>query len=116
MFKKEDTSYELDISRHRPICGLFPAECQSFRETFQRFRLYYLRNIFTTFAVGLSGQELNSKTARKFFIFAVDFWVLSCQDKGMKNTAEHVIMKKIFIYRQACINKVFVHSGSIGII
>ena len=61
MLKKEDTSYELDISRHRPICGLFPAECQSLRQTFQRFRLYYLRNIFTAFAVGLSGQELNSK-------------------------------------------------------
>ena len=90
MLKKEDTLYELDISRHRPICGLFPAECQSF----QRFRLYYLQNIFTAFAVGLSGQELNSKTARMFFIIAVDFWVLSCQDKETKNTAEHIIMKK----------------------
>ena len=34
--KTEDTLYKLDISRHRPICGLLPAECQSLRQTFQR--------------------------------------------------------------------------------
>ena len=34
--KTEDTLYKLDISRHRPICGLLPAECQSLQQTFQR--------------------------------------------------------------------------------
>ena len=34
--KTEDTLYKLDISRHRPICGFLPAECQSLRQTFQR--------------------------------------------------------------------------------
>ena len=34
--KTEDTLYKLDIFRHRPICGLFPLECQSLRKTFQR--------------------------------------------------------------------------------
>ena len=29
--KTEDTLHKLDISRHSPICGLFPAECQSLR-------------------------------------------------------------------------------------
>ena len=53
--KMEDTLYKLDISRHKPICGLFPAECQFLRQTFRLFRLYHLRNIFTAFAVGLSG-------------------------------------------------------------
>ena len=32
-----------DISPQRPICGLSPAECQSLRQNFQRFRLYCLR-------------------------------------------------------------------------
>ena len=36
--------------------------------------------------------------------------------KETKNTAEHVIMKKIFIYARACVNKEFVHGGSIGLI
>ena len=71
----------------------------------ESFRLYYLRNIFTAFAVGLSGQKLNSKNARKIFIIAVDFWVLSTYDKETKNTDEHIIMKKIFIYARACVNK-----------
>ena len=63
-----------------------------------------MRNIFTAFAVGLSGQRLNSKNARKIFIIAVDFWVLSTYDKETKNTDEH-IMKKIFIYARACVSK-----------
>ena len=74
----------------------------SFNES---FRLYYLRNIFTAFAAGLSGQRLNSKNARKIFIIAVDFRVLSTYDKETKNTDEHIIMKKIFIYARACVNK-----------
>ena len=36
--------------------------------------------------------------------------------KATKNTAERVIMKKIFIYAGACVNKDFVHSGSTGVI
>ena len=57
--------------------------------------------------------KLIPKKSRKFFIIAVDFWVLRKRDE---NTAEHVIMKKIFIYARACVNKEFVHSGSIGLI
>ena len=64
-----------------------------------------MRNIFTAFAVGLSGQKLNSNNARKIFIIAVDFWVLSTYDKETKNTDEHIIMKKIFIYARAGVNK-----------
>ena len=36
--------------------------------------------------------------------------------KEKKNTAEHVITKKIFIHARACVNKDFVHSGSIRLI
>ena len=36
--------------------------------------------------------------------------------KETKNTAEHVIMKKIFIYARASVNKEIVHSGSVGLI
>ena len=80
----------------------FGSFCQSLRQSFQRFRLYYLRNIFTAFAFGLSGQKLNSKNARKIFIIAVDFWVLSTYDKETKNTDEHIInkLKILFIAAQ----------------
>ena len=62
------------------ICSLFPADCQFLQQTpqtFQRLRLYYFRNIFTAFAVGLSGKKLNSKKSRKFFSTTVEFWTLS---------------------------------------
>jgi len=36
--------------------------------------------------------------------------------KEMKNTAEHIIMNKIFIDARLCVNKDFVHSGSIELI
>ena len=36
--------------------------------------------------------------------------------KETKNTAEHAVMKKIFIYARPCVNKDFVHSGSIRLI
>ena len=36
--------------------------------------------------------------------------------KETKNTAQHVIMKKIFIYARASVNKEIVHSGSVGLI
>ena len=36
--------------------------------------------------------------------------------KETKNTAEHVIMKKMVIYARASVNKEIVHSGSIGLI
>ena len=68
---------------HFKQIGYFPTQTnlgsffQSLRQTFQRFRLYYFQYIFIAFAVGLSGQKLNSKNARKIFIIAVDFWVLS---------------------------------------
>ena len=57
----EDTLYKLDIS--------FPPECQSLRQTFQQTgSIIDLQNMFTAFAVGLSGYKLNSKYyARKFF-------------------------------------------------
>ena len=45
---REDTLHKLDISWHRPICGLFPAECQL---ECQSFRLCYLQNVFPVFAV-----------------------------------------------------------------
>ena len=48
MLKVEDTLYKLDIS--------FPPECQSLWQTFQRTgSIIDLQNIFTAFAVGLSG-------------------------------------------------------------
>ena len=84
--------YKLDISRHRPICGLF-SSVSLYSRLFNDSGSNYLRNIFTAFALGLSGQKLNSKNARKFFITAVDFWVFSTQDKSeTKNTAEHDII------------------------
>ena len=36
--------------------------------------------------------------------------------KETKNTAEQVIMKKIFIYARASVKKEIVHSGSVGLI
>ena len=61
----------------------------------------------------LERSYISKKKSRKFFIIAVDFWVHRKRDE--KNTAEHVIMKKIFIYARACVSKKIVHSGSIGI-
>ena len=48
--------HKLDILRQRPIIGLFPSKCQSLLLVYGRLfnessRLYYLRNIFTAFAV-----------------------------------------------------------------
>ena len=34
--------------------------------------------------------------------------------KETKNTTKHIVINKIFIYALACVNKDFVHSGSIG--
>ena len=93
----------MDLSRHRPIYGIFPAECQCLRQTFQRFRLHYLRNIFTAFAVGLSGKKLHSQNARKFFIIAVYFLVLSTW-KGYKKHSWTRNQEKIFIYARPCIS------------
>ena len=39
----ESLESTIDISPQRPICGLLPAECQSLRQNFQRFRLYCFR-------------------------------------------------------------------------
>ena len=49
----------------------------------ESFRLYYLRNIFTAFAVGLSGWKL--KNARKFFLIAADFGYLVLRKRDEKH-------------------------------
>ena len=38
--KWKGTLCKLDIYRQRPVCGFFPAECHSLRQTFQRIRRY----------------------------------------------------------------------------
>ena len=49
---------KLDIFRHRPICGLFPSNCQSLWQTFKFQRimqaLLFAKHV-TAFAVALSG-------------------------------------------------------------
>ena len=70
----EDTLYKLDILLTQTNLWSF---CQSLQQNFKRFRVYHLQNIFTPFAVRFSDQKLNSKNSGKFFIIAVDFWVLS---------------------------------------
>ena len=78
--------YKLDIFRHRPICGLFPSNCQSLRQTFKFQRimqaLLFAKHV-TAFAVALSGynEAKFQKKSRKFFIIAVDFWVLRKRDE-----------------------------------
>ena len=58
--------------------------------------------------------KLNSKkTQESFLSWPSIFWYLG---KETKNTAEHVIMNKIFIYARPCVNKDFFHSCSIGVI
>ena len=88
----EDTLYKLDIN------FLFHLIVSPYGRLFIEQALFIdLQNIFTAFAVGLSGQKLNSEYyARKFFIIAVVFWVLVL-GKDTKNMAEHVIMKKILM-------------------
>ena len=88
----EDTLYKLDIN------FLFHLIVSPYGRLFNEQALFIdLQNIFTAFAVGLSGQKLNSEYyARKFFIIAVVFWVLVL-GKDTKNMAEHVIMKKILM-------------------
>ena len=62
----------------------------------ESFRLYYLRNIFTAFAVGLSGQnEAKFQKLESFLSLPSIFGYLG---KETKNTAEHVIMKKKTFY------------------
>ena len=111
--------YKLDIFGHRPIYGLFPAECQSLRQTFQRLRLqYYLRNIFTAFAVGLSGQKLSKfpKKCRTFSSLPSILGHLSLWKRDRKKQLAHHHKKNLQIYARAWVNKDFVHSGSIGLI
>ena len=94
----------------------FPAECQSLQQTFQRLRILFEKHL-TASAAWVARKKLNSKQkSRKLFIIDVDFGVLSTLGKEAENTAEHVIMKIIFIYAQACVNKDFVHSGLMGLI
>ena len=58
--------------------------------------------------------KLNSKKNLESFSSLLS--IFGYLGKETKNTAEHVSMKKIFIYAWACVNKEFVHSGSIGLI
>ena len=97
----------MDIFRHRPICGLFPLKCQSLRQTFQRIIQTIICETPSPLLllVLFARTKLNSRTSsRKSFIIAgVDFWVLK-KKREKKNTAEHVIMNKFFIYARACVN------------
>ena len=82
--KTEDTLYKLNIFRDRPICGLFLLNVSLYGRLFnESFRLYYLRNIFTAFAVGLIGDNETKfqNKSRKIFIIAVDFLVLRKRDE-----------------------------------
>ena len=87
--KTEETLYKLDLSRNRPICVLFLIE-SLYGRLFDDSGSNYLQNNFTAFAVGLSGQKLNSKKSRKFFIIAVDFnAVLRKRDEKHSSTRRH---------------------------
>ena len=59
----------MDTPRHRPICGLFPAECQSLRQTFQTFSD---SNIFNRVCCWFEWLEAQFQNAKTFFITAVD--------------------------------------------
>ena len=62
----------------------------SLRQTFhESSRLYYLRNIFTAFAVALSDEAKFQKSLESFLSLPSIFGYLG---KGTKNTAEHVIL------------------------
>ena len=53
------------------------------------------------------------KILESFFIIVVNFWVvLRIRDERQSWKRHH---EKIFICTQACVNKEFVHSGSIGL-
>ena len=77
----EDTLYKLDIN------FLFHLIVSPYGRLFNEQALFIdLQNIFTAFAVGLSGEKLNSKYyARKFFIIAVVFWVLVLRKRYEKH-------------------------------
>ena len=64
--------------------------------------------------VWVARTKLNSKKSLASLLSLPSFF--GCLGKGTKNTAEHVITNKIFIYARACPNKDFVHSGPIGLI
>ena len=57
--------------------------------------------------------KLNSKKSLESLVSLPSFF--GYLGKGTKDTAEHVIMNKIFIYVRACLNKDFVHSSPIGL-
>ena len=64
--------------------------------------------------VWVATTKLISKNALERFLSLLS--IFGYLEKETKNTAEHVIMNKIFIYASPCVNKDFVHSGSIGLI
>ena len=58
--------------------------------------------------------KLNFKKSLESFLSLPS--ILGYLGKETKNTAEHVITNKFFIYARASVNKDFVHSGSIGLV
>ena len=64
--------------------------------------------------VWVARTKLNSKTNLESFSSFPS--IFSYLGKETKNTAEHVIIKNIFIYARACVNKEVIHSGSLGLI
>ena len=56
--------------------------------------------------------KLNSKNSLESFLSLPS--IFGYLGKETKNTAEHLIMNKIFIYPRPCANEDFVHRGSIG--
>ena len=82
MLKTEDTLYKLDIFRHRPVV-FFHLNVSLYGRLFNKsFRLFYLRNIFTAFAIGLSGYNKAKLSLPSIFGYL---------GNETKNTAEHVI-------------------------
>ena len=86
--KMEDTLYKMDIFRHRPICGLFPLKCQSLRQTFQRIiqTLFFAKHLHRFCCWFYFNETKFQNKSRKFFIIAVDFWVLRNRDDFISYT------------------------------
>ena len=86
--KTENTLYKLDIFRHRPICGLFPLKCQSLRQTFQRIiqTLFFAKHLHRFCCWFYFNETKFQNKSRKFFIIAVDFWVLRNRDDFLSYT------------------------------
>ena len=64
--------------------------------------------------VWVARTKLNSKKSLESFSSLPS--ILGYLGKETKNTAEHVIIKNIFIYARVCVNKEVIHSRSLGLI